>query len=142
MIVRHLDDLAATEREVDTPNWTSRRLLLAHEGMGFSLHDTVIKRGTETPMWYRHHLEAVYCIAGEGEIETENGQVFPIRPGTVYALDRHDRHTLRAATEMRMVCVFNPPLRGDEVHDESGVYPLHAEAASATASPLRDHAGR
>ncbi|HVS16381.1 MAG TPA: ectoine synthase [Thermoanaerobaculia bacterium] len=125
MIVKHVDDLTSTEREVDTPNWTSRRLLLAHEGMGFSLHDTLIKAGTATPMWYRHHLEAVYCIGGEGEIETEDGTVHPIRPGTLYALDRHDRHTLRARTELRMVCVFNPPLRGDEVHDEAGAYPLH-----------------
>ncbi len=25
---------------------------------------------------------------------------------------------------MRMVCVFNPPLTGREVHDEKGIYPL------------------
>jgi L-ectoine synthase len=136
MIVKHLDDLTATDREIDTPNWTSRRLLLAHEGMGFSLHDTLIKAGTITPMCYRHHLEAVYCIAGEGEIENENGTVHAIRPGTLYALDQNDRHILRARTELRMVCVFNPPLRGDEVHDESGAYPLHqpVEASAASAA--------
>jgi L-ectoine synthase len=25
---------------------------------------------------------------------------------------------------MRMLCVFNPPVTGREVHDENGVYPL------------------
>ena len=27
-------------------------------------------------------------------------------------------------TQMRMLCVFNPPVTGREVHDENGVYPL------------------
>ncbi|HSM12487.1 MAG TPA: ectoine synthase [Thermoanaerobaculia bacterium] len=131
MIVKHLDDLLSTEREVDTPNWTSRRLLLADEKMGFSLHDTVIRAGTETPMCYRHHLEAVYCIEGEGEVEsTADGEVHPLRPGSLYALDRHDEHVLRARSTMRMICVFNPPLTGREVHDETGAYPPAREGAA------------
>jgi L-ectoine synthase len=129
MIVKKLADVVDTDREVDTPNWTSRRLLLKQDGMGFSLHDTVIREGTATPMWYRHHLEAVYCIEGRGEVETESdGRVHPIEAGTVYALDRHDKHVLRAHTRMRMVCVFNPPVSADEVHDESGAYPLPEDA--------------
>ena len=28
---------------------------------------------------------------------------------------------------MTMACVFNPPLNGREVHDETGAYPLEAE---------------
>jgi hypothetical protein len=32
-----------------------------------------------------------------------------IRPGTVYALDQHNKHVLRATTRLRMVCVFNRP---------------------------------
>jgi L-ectoine synthase len=31
---------------------------------------------------------------------------------------------------MTMACVFNPPLNGKEVHDDSGAYPLIAEAVS------------
>jgi L-ectoine synthase len=27
-------------------------------------------------------------------------------------------------THMRMVCVFNPPITGKEVHDETGAYAL------------------
>ena len=93
--------------------------------MGFSLHDTLIEAGTETVMEYRHHLEAVYCIAGEGSVEVlATGEVHPITADTVYALDRNDRHVLRATTRMRMICVFNPPLTGLETHDEDGVYPL------------------
>jgi L-ectoine synthase len=125
MIVKTLEDVVGTEDDVDTPNWYSRRLLLRKNGMGFSMHDTVIRAGTETFMWYANHLEAVYCIEGEGEVETvDDGKVHPIAAGTLYALDRHDKHILRAKSQMRMVCVFNPPLTGREVHDEHGVYPL------------------
>ena len=127
MIVRYLEDIVDTENDVHAPTWNSRRLLLNRDGMGFSLHDTIIKAGTETFIWYAHHLEAVYCIAGEGEIETvADGKVYKIRPGMLYALNEHDKHYLRASpeTDMRMVCVFNPPLTGQEVHDENGVYPL------------------
>jgi L-ectoine synthase len=131
MIVRRVADLVGTERDVVTPNWASRRLLLRQEGMGFSLHETTVFAGTETFIWYEHHLEAVFCVEGEGEVELlADGSVHPIRPGTVYALDRHDKHRLRARTDMRMVCVFNPPLTGREVHDENGVYPLVTEDAA------------
>ncbi|MDX5334415.1 MAG: ectoine synthase, partial [Gammaproteobacteria bacterium] len=35
-----------------------------------------------------------------------------------------ERHYLRARKDMRMICVFNPPVVGPETHDENGVYPL------------------
>ncbi|WP_270165128.1 ectoine synthase [Paenibacillus sp. SYP-B4298] len=124
MIVKHLEDVLHTEHDVDTPTWNSRRLLLKQDGMGFALNDTIIKAGTQTWIWYKHHLEAVYCIEGEGEIEIEGGQTYPIRPGMLYALNGHEKHWLRAFQTMRMICVFNPPLTGREVHDEEGVYPL------------------
>lgn len=124
MIVRTLDEITGTDRDVEAENWTSRRILLAQDGMGFSMHDTMIRPGTETLIWYRHHLEAVYCIEGDGEVEVlATGKVYPISAGTTYALDGNEKHLLRARTQMRMVCVFNPPLTGREVHDEEGVYP-------------------
>jgi L-ectoine synthase len=125
MIVRKVSDVLGTERDVHAPNWVSRRLLLKQDGMGFSLHETTVRAGTETSMWYRYHLEAVFCVEGEGEVETlADGAVYTITPGTVYALDRHDKHVLRARTDMRLVCVFNPPLTGAEMHDDEGAYPI------------------
>lgn len=135
MIVRSLEEVKGTERDVPTPNWVSRRLLLKSDGMGFSLHETTVYPGTETYMWYANHFEAVFCIEGEGEVETmADGKTYPIRPGVVYALDRNDKHTLRARTLMRLVCVFNPPLTGREVHDENGIYPLVGEADGKAAA--------
>lgn len=124
MQVRTLDSVQGTDRAVEGPTFVSRRLLLAKDNMGFSMHDTVLYAGTVTKMWYQNHLEAVYCIEGEGKLEDrETGEVHSIVPGTIYALDKHDRHTLTASTDLRMICVFNPPLVGTELHDENGSYP-------------------
>lgn len=137
MIVKHLNDLLGTPAEVDTAGWTSRRFILKGDGMGYSMHDTLIKAGAELEMEYRNHLETVYCIEGQGEIEDlGTGRTHSICAGTLYALDRHDRHVLRAnkGSPMRMVCVFNPPLSGLEVHDESGAYPLDAREPSSVSA--------
>ncbi len=125
MIVKNIDEIIGTEDDIDEKNWRSYRLLLKKDGMGFSFHHTIIKEGTETYIWYKNHLEAVYCIRGEGEIEViEKGDIYPIKSGTLYALDGHEKHYLRATSEMHMMCVFNPPCTGREVHDEDGSYPL------------------
>jgi L-ectoine synthase len=126
MIIRRLHEIVGTEREVKAPDhhWTSRRLALKDDNMGFSLNDTLIHAGTETYLWYKYHVEAVYCIAGKGEIEDlESGEIHPISEGTLYLLDQHEKHYLRAFETMRMVCIFNPPLIGKEVHTKEGFYP-------------------
>ncbi len=124
MIVRDLRAAAFTPRRVDSEGWSSVRLLLGEDRMGFSFHITTIQPGAELPMCYQHHLEAVYCIEGSGSVEDlASGTVHRIRPGILYALDRHDRHILRGDTEMTLACVFNPPVTGREVHDEHGAYP-------------------
>ena len=64
MIVRNVEDVIGTDQEIITENWTSRRVLLSRDGMGFSFHETVIFPGTETHIHYRNHLEAVWCIEG------------------------------------------------------------------------------
>lgn len=125
MIVRTLAEIQGTDRDVKAPTWRSRRLVLAREKVGFSLHDTVLYAGTETSMWYANHIEAVYCIEGTGElVNDETGERYELAPGTMYLLDGHEHHTVRAKTDLRTVCVFNPPVTGREVHDENGVYPL------------------
>ncbi len=132
MIVRSLDEITGTDRDVEAPTWRSRRLVLAGEKVGFSLHETVLYAGTETHMWYANHIEAVFCVEGEGELTDEDtGEKHRIEPGTMYLLNGHEHHTLRAHTDVRTVCVFNPPCTGREVHDENGVYPLIEEEASA-----------
>ena len=125
MIVRRLAEVHGSPRHVSAPNWESHRLLVAEDGLGYSLHQTVIRAGTQTEMHYRNHIESVYCVAGSGALtDLANGEVHRISPGTVYVLDQHDPHVLQATTDMHMVCVFAPACAGDERHDEHGSYPL------------------
>lgn len=129
MIVKHHDQIASSPDTVTAATWRSVRLLKAADGMGFSLHETTIFAGTETPIWYKHHLEAVYCIGGEGEVELADGTRHQVSNGTLYALDQNDRHILRAFSDMRMICVFSPALRGDETHGADGSYPAPTGAS-------------
>lgn len=129
MIVRKLSEAERGARRIVSPdgNWESTRLLLNGDGMGFSFHITTIYAGADFRMHYQNHLESVYCICGEGEVETlADGKVHPIEAGTLYNLDQHDEHVLRARTEMKMACVFSPALHGTEVHNAEGAYELEA----------------
>lgn len=130
MIVRDMETAARDGRMIKDPggNWDSTRLLLKDDNMGFSFHITTIYEGADFRMHYQNHLESVYCMSGEGEVETlSDGKVYPIKPGTIYILDQHDEHFLRARKEMKMACVFNPPLHGTEVHNAEGAYELQAD---------------
>ena len=136
MIVRYLQHLLGTEREVRTDALASRRLLLARDGQPYSVHDTLIVAGAELHMWYKHHIESVYCVAGVGELENcDTGDIFPVHDGMFYCLDGHDPHVLRASTDLRLICIFMPALLGPELHDAEGAFPLlSAEPAFNPAS--------
>jgi L-ectoine synthase len=118
VLIRSLADLAGTKYEVDWGNGTSLRLLTAADGMGFTICHTVVRAGSTSFLEYRAHLEACYCVAGSGEIEDMAGAVHRIAPGTLYALDKYDRHHLRADSDadLILVSVFNPALVGTERH--------------------------
>lgn len=127
MIVRNLSSAEKSERKIVSPdgNWDSTRLLLKDDNMGFSFHITTIYKGADFRMHYQNHLESVYCMSGEGEVvDLATNETHPISPGTIYILDQHDRHILRAFSEMKMACVFNPPVTGKEVHNKDGAYEL------------------
>ena len=131
MIVRKLADAQQSDRRIVSPdgNWESTRLLLKNDRMGFSFHVTTIYKGADFHLHYKNHLEAVYCISGRGEVETvADGRKYPIEQGTIYILDKHDKHFLRAFEDMIMACVFNPPLNGKEIHNTEGSYELDAES--------------
>lgn len=131
MIVRNLKEAEASNRRVVSQGWESTRLLLKGDNVGFSFHITTIYQNAELHMHYQNHFESVYCVSGKGTIENVvDGKIYPITAGTIYILDNHDKHILRAEEEMQMACVFNPPLHGKEVHNAEGVYPLEAEAVN------------
>lgn len=124
MIIRKLKEIRASERNVKSEGWDSARMLLAEDGMGFSFHLTTLHAGSELKMHYQNHLEAVMVLKGTGTIEDlATGEIHELRPGVLYALNNHDRHIVRPETDILTACVFNPPVTGNEVHDENGAYP-------------------
>ena len=130
MIVRDLNEIAGTERELKGEWFTSFRLLLAGDGMGFSLHVTRTKAGAKNVMHYKNHLEAFYCISGHGQItDLEQSLQFAFSKGTVCALNNNERFMLEALTDLELLCVFNPPCVGPERHNEDGSYDLIDEKA-------------
>jgi len=132
MIVRTLEEITDTERDVRTPHWRSKRIVLAGDGVGFSVHETVLDAGSVNDFWYANHIEAVFITEGDGELyDKDNDVTYQVGPGSIYVLNGNEHHQLRPRTQMRTVCVFNPPVTGREVHDENGVYPLITVAEPA-----------
>ena len=127
MIVRSTQEITGTERDIESEDgsWRSKRIVLGGDRVGFSFHETTIKAGTVNNFHYANHIEAVWLIEGEGTLtDRETGEEYEIGPGSMYLLGGNERHTVAPRTQMRMMCVFNPPVVGSEVHDEHGVYPL------------------
>ena len=118
MLYKTVNDLVGTEREASGAGWKSRRFLLAQDGLPFSVHETTVVAGTELRFNYRNHSETVYCIEGKASIEdVAGGSVFPLEPGTFYSVGRGDDHILRIEEDTRFLCIFEPPLEGDEEAD-------------------------
>jgi len=126
VIVCNAIDIYGTPRHASGPGWQSARMIVKDDGMGYSVHETTVEEGAELHLEYKHHFETNYCLSGEGEVvDLATGTVHPITPGTLYALDQHDRHILRATRgPLRLLCVFHPALRGDETHSADGSYDL------------------
>ena len=104
-------------------------MLVKDDGMGFSMHETRVVEGAVLRMQYTNHVEANYCFAGEGELtDVATGVTYPLVPGTIYALENHDEHIVRAIRgDLHLVCVFSPALAGTETHTPDGSFPLPAD---------------
>ena len=121
MIVKRLEDVVGIKGDVHGDKWHSLRLLHAEDGMGVTLTASILEAGFEMVLWQKNHFEACYCLEGEGTVEElDNGRVHDLAAGTLYAMNDHDRHRIRAKTRMRIVCTFFPALTGDEKHDADG----------------------
>lgn len=114
-----------TERQVNCPKggFVSNRILLESDGMGYSMTKTVIPPNGPQFWHYKNHLESCYCVSGRGKlINALTLEEFDIVPDVTYVLDKHDPHLFEAFEEVVLICVFNPPLKGREVHGADGAY--------------------
>lgn len=114
-----------SDRVVKCPKggFTSNRILLAEDNMGYSMTKTIIEPNGEQFWWYKNHLESCYCVSGSGTLRVGD-ETFDIKPDSTYVLDKNEKHYFEAHETVTLICVFNPPLEGREVHNEEGYYDL------------------
>lgn len=124
MKVVSIESIKGTNRDVKGEGFNSLRILLEKDNMGFSLHKTIIEPGTYH--WhYKNHLEACYCICGVGCIKNlSDGISHVIIPDTTYVLNNNDEHIFTAETQVILISIFNPPVKGTEIHNKDGSYSI------------------
>lgn len=119
--VKNLPD----ERVVNFHAGQSNRIILKKDGLGFGLTKTVVQpEAGKVFQHYKNHEEACYCVSGYGILTDEDGNEFGISPGVTYILDKNDPHWFQAMEETVLLCCWNPPLVGREVHRADGSYSL------------------
>lgn len=125
MKVRTIKEIEDTDRDVSFKEGKSLRVILEKDNMGFSLHKTIIPKGKKGHWHYKNHQEACYCIQGSGRLTNlKNMKSFIIRVDTTYILDDYDDHVFEALEDVVLISIFNPPIRGGEVHQEDGSYTI------------------
>ena len=105
---------------------SAARPLTKGDGLGFSLSIVTGPAGGPHELWYKHHWEANYVIAGELLLEeVASGRTWDLTAGDMYCVGPTDRHRLENAggEGFRIISVFNPPLVGTERYDDLGGYP-------------------
>ena len=95
MIIRKLDEV----KTVEWGNGLSRRFLLEADGMGYTVTDTIVNKGTKSLLEYENHLEACYCIEGKGIGD---------RDGRHRARDRSRAPCTRSTSTTRTTCSPRP----------------------------------
>lgn len=126
MKVVRTNQLEGTERDVKFTGGHSVRLVIEKDKMGFGVCKTYIPKGGPHHWHYPEHLEACYCLRGSGILRSlEDGTEHLITPDVTYLLDNHDDHTFEALEDTVLISIFNPPLVGDEYHDENGQYRIN-----------------
>ncbi len=85
-------------RVIECPKggFTSNRILLESDNMGFGMTKTVIPVNGKQFWHYKNHLESCYCVSGRGELTNElTGDVYTIEPDMTYVLDGNEPHHVR-----------------------------------------------
>lgn len=123
-------------RKVDFHAGVSNRILLEEDGMGYTMTKTVVQPSAgKVFQHYKNHLETCYCVSGRATLTNANtGEEFEIGPDVTYVLDKNDPHYFEAHEETVLICTFNPPLSGQETHQEDGSY----AASNEFRSPVYD----
>ena len=126
MFARTLKELAGTPRQkvLCEGKTVATRMLAKGDGLGFSLSDVRLAPGMDFTLWYKHHWEANYIVAGAGTVsDLDDGRTWRLEPGLLYVAGPRDRHRMVASADCHIVSVFCPAIEGEEEHDADGSYP-------------------
>jgi quercetin dioxygenase-like cupin family protein len=126
LVVMQLDELRAAghEKVVAGGNVRSIRALTQEDQLGFTLCDVRLDAGNRSELWYKHHWEANIVLDGQGTVtDLSTDESWPLAPEAVYVVGPDDRHSVESETDLHLLSLFNPPLQGDEQHDEEGTLP-------------------
>jgi L-ectoine synthase len=118
MYCTSVNSVIGTARDASGEGWKSRRLLLASEGRPVSVHQTTVAAGSRLRFCYERHSETVYCIKGRATLtDKANGKTHSVGPGVLYSVTIGEDHQLDVEDECVFLCVFDPPLEGQEEAD-------------------------
>ncbi|NP_001171779.1 L-ectoine synthase-like [Saccoglossus kowalevskii] len=128
-VVKSLDEIVGTERDVDFKRGHSRRFLLKVDGFAITITSTAVMFTGDDPtkLEYRNHAESAYYISGKVSYSWNEGankieaRITP-DDGTVYNMNAHDKHMVSVHEDCIALCVFYPALRGNENHTYDGGY--------------------
>jgi len=68
--LRTIEEVIKSEdRNLEILLFFSRRFLLEKDGMAFTMTETMNHEGMANKIYYKNHVEACYCVEGEGEVE-------------------------------------------------------------------------
>ncbi len=123
MFVKRGAEMRAAGQEMIFADGKDRtlRMLTQADDLGFGFSDVHFTAGADTAIWFKHHWEANHILSGTLEVtELATGKAHRVEPGMAYNVGPKDRHRLRALTDVHLISIFCPALRGDETHDADG----------------------
>lgn len=138
MFVKSLKELRASGHEKVVAGGSARtvRVLLQEDGLSFTLADVNLYAGNRNRLWYKNHWEANYILGGEGEVtDLATADAWKMEPGMMYCVGPDDRHTMAAWTDLHLISIFCPALKGNEMHDADGALAASGPVPPGPASP-------
>lgn len=116
MLFRTVNELIGSDKEYVGEGFKSRRLVTKDDGLPVSVHETTVAADMELRFSYERNSETVYCIQGSAKLENlATGEVHTITPGALYSVGIGEEHCLTTVSLTRFLCIFDPPLAGDEL---------------------------
>lgn len=119
LLMKSLDEVTDSDRNVPFEDGLSRRFLAAPDGYNISVHNTFCSSSFSKHLQYLNNKELVYVIKGQGEYVWQNGQCrhdfdSEKHHGTMFLVGNNAHKMTIGARDTIAICLFYPPLMGNE----------------------------